>query len=282
MRLVVKDTITDHVPMWSAAIAYYGLLSLFPLILAAAAIAAYFMEPEWAVDQVTSLLGEFMPDGDDFVQRTVKEAMEMRGAIGLVSIGILIWTGSRVFSVLTIALNIVYNIRDRYTLWQRLGVEFLITLSVGAVFAISLFSNFILGFIVRATEWLPLGEGQMAAAIRIVVPALLLFASFTLIYRFVPRGKQRWKAAMVGAVIASLAVLLARELFFWFLQNFGEYNLIYGSLAIVIVLLIWAWLGAFITLFGGEVASHYEQIVLEGKSFEEVEEAHEKRKGAPE
>lgn len=59
--LAAKDFFIDSGPQWAAAVAYYTLLSLFPLLLAVVSVAAFFVDPQWAVDQITSLLGQALP-----------------------------------------------------------------------------------------------------------------------------------------------------------------------------------------------------------------------------
>lgn len=74
--------------------------------------------------------------------------------------------------------------------------------------------------------------------------------------------------------MATLLFVLARPLFVSYLRRFANYNLIYGSLAIVIIMVFWAWIVALILLFGGETASHTQAMVIEGQPKEEVERRH--------
>jgi membrane protein len=87
----------------------------------------------------------------------------------------------------------------------------------------------------------------------------------------VPRYRTDWRAAAAGAVLAALLILVARPVFLTYVWQFASYNLIYGSLAIVIILIIWAWIVAGITIFGGEVVSHIQTIMLEREPAEDAE-----------
>jgi membrane protein len=272
-----KDLITDNAPQWAAAISYYSLLSLFPLLLAAVSGAAYFVDSHWAVQKATDLLDEFVPQGGDLVREIVFGVIEARGPAGFLSFVVLLWTGSRVFGVLIRALNIIYDVDQPPGFWNRLLLELGMTLSVGLLFVLSLTSGFTLDLLWRLLQVLPSGRDSTLGFIKWLVPALLIFTTFFLIYRLIPRGRQDRRAALVGAGTALVLFLLARHFFLSYVEQFAKYNLVYGSLAIVIAFLVWAWLVAFITLFGGELASHYQMIVLERQSPTEVGRRHEER-----
>ncbi len=273
----VKDLVTDHMPQWAAAISYFGLLSIFPLLLAGVSLAAYFVEPQWALQQVTNVMGKAMPRGEGLVEDIIKGAIEERGSTSLISIAAWLWTGSRVFGVLTMALNIAYDVDEAYSYWKRLAVELLMTLSVGVLFLLALSSGFVLGLLWDVVQFLPAQGGATFELLKVLVPTLLLAGVFFLIYWLVPHGKRHWKSALPAAVVATLLFLLAQPLFYQYIERFSNHNLIYGSLGIVIILMIWAWLLALITLFGGELASHIQFMVFEGKSAEEVGELHKSR-----
>jgi membrane protein len=268
----VKDYYHDQGPKWAAAIAYYSLLSAFPLMLAAASIAAYFVDPQWAVEQLTQILNQFLPQASVRVEGIVEGAVEARATVGVLSFAGLLWTGTRVFGAVTVALNIAAGVQDHYGPIKRFGVEILMLLTLGVIFVLAFAGQLTIGFL-----WELLGRetGTLAhAIINEVLPITLLFVAFFLSYRFVPRRRQDWRAALVGASVAVLLFLLARSLFLYYVQRLGDYNVIYGSLGIAVVLLLWAWLVANILILGGEVAAHTQEMLIEGKPAEEVERGH--------
>lgn len=275
--LSIKDMFTDSAPQWAAAVAYYSLLSIFPLLLAAAALASLFVEPEWTITRATRLLGAFIPQGEGRIEELVREALAARGGVGLLSTAALLWSGSRVFGVLTKALNIAYDYDETYGFFKRLLVEVAMLLTAGLVFILALASGPLLGFLGDVLRILPAGQGPLTWLIRESVPALLLFTAFTLFYRLVPRGNPAWRAAGAAAAAATLLFLVAQPVFLGYVTRFGRYNLIYGSLAIVIVLVLWAYVVALIALFGGELAAHIQRMLIEGQPMREVERRHRAR-----
>ncbi len=273
----VKDLVTDSGPQWAAAVAYYSLLSAFPLLLAAVSLAAYFVDPNRAVDQATRLLGEFLPEGEEQIATIVKEAVEASGQVSLLSLAALLWTGSRVFGVLTRALNVAFDVDEQYGFFKRLLVEAVMMLTIGVVFVLALASGLLVDLLWRVLQVLPAGRGLVFELVQEAIRVALLLASFFLIYRFVPRGRRDSRAALAGAVVATLLFLAARPLFIGYVQQFGRHNVVYGSLAVAIILVLWAWLVALITLFGGELAGHVRTMLIEGQTPEEVERAHQER-----
>lgn len=262
----VKDFFQDNGPEWGAAIAYYSLLSIFPLLLAAAAIAAFFVDPKWAVDQATRLLASFVPQGEAEIGQIVNDAIDARGSVSILSIGALLWSGSRVFGAITKALNIAFDVEDRYGFFQRTLVELAMVATIGVLFVVALASRFVVALMANFLKVFPTGRDVFIPILLEAVPGVLLLLAFFLVYRFVPTRSPDWPAALVGAVLATAVFLLARPLFLGYVDTFANYNLIYGSLAIVIVGVIWAWVSSMILLLGGEVVSHIQRLWLDAKA----------------
>lgn len=107
LRQTAKGLLAGNAAEWAAAIAYYGLLSALPFLLAATSLAAAVVDGGWAVEQATGVLAGFLPEGGEQVERIVRGAVESRGRIGLLSTLALVWTGGRAFAALTLALNAI-------------------------------------------------------------------------------------------------------------------------------------------------------------------------------
>lgn len=279
-RLVMqsaKDFVNDNAPQWAAAIAYYGLLSLFPLLLAATAIAAYFVDPQWAIQQGSSLMKELLPDSAEYIRQIVESAIQTRGRIGLFSLLLLIWSGSRVFGVVTKALNIAYDVSEPYGFFKRTLVELLMTFTIGVLLVMAIGSRVVIGFIGSLVDLPFIPQGILYRVLGYAVPAALLLISMFLVYAYVPRKRVNGWAALVGSVLFTVLFLVAQPLFSGYIRTFANYNLVYGPLAIVVILVLWAWITANFLLFGGEVVSHIQAMLVEKKSAEEVESRHKQR-----
>ena len=251
----------DDGTLWAAAIAYYSLLSAVPLLLALASIASFFIELEWAIEQATTLLGAYVPQGTTRIRVLVLQAFAERESVGLVSVLVFFWSGSRVFGALTRALNNAFNVEDSYSLLTRTMLELGMALTIGLFFIAALVSNVVLNLLVGVFRILPDGQEQATILASEGLSAVLLLFAFFLIYKVVPRRSvSRW-AALAGSVTATALFILARPLFLGYVDQLANYSEIYGQLAIVIVLVFWAWISAVILLYGGEVTAEVEEML---------------------
>lgn len=272
-----SDMFVDRFPQWAAAVAFQALLSLFPFLIAGASIAGAFVEPEWAVSEAHRLLADVLPEAAEFVEDTVREAIDMRAGAGALSMVFLLWTGSQVFNSLTVALNVAYDVEERYGFFKLMAIQLLMTVTVGLFFVGAILANLLLDVLWNLLGVAPEERGLLFAVLDTLFPAALLWLAFFLVYRFVPRVRQDWRSAAGGALVATVLFLVARPLFVTYVQEFATYNLIYGSVGIVVLLLLWVWIAALITLFGGELASHIQMRVFDGLGDEEIRRRHERR-----
>ena len=268
----LKDSFADNATQWAAAIAYYSFLSLFPLLLAAVSLSAYFVSPDWAIGKAIVLLREFVPEGDAAVQRIIRDAVhDAHPYAGIVSLLLLLVLGSRAFGALSRALNIAYEGEQTDSLARRIVIEIGMMTAVGVLFVCTLFSHYLLLFLSNAVRLLPGETGTTFTVMAQLIRVLLMLSAFYLIYRFVPRKRLNWKSIVLGAVVATSLLVAARPLFYGYVQNLASYNLMYGGIAIAVVLLVWGWVAAFITILSGEMASHFQTMVLEGAGAKAVD-----------
>jgi membrane protein len=267
VRQAVKDFFRDDAPQWAAAIAYYALLSIFPLLLAVVSIAAYFVQPDWAIERATRLLGEYVPSGTLQIEQVVRDAIDQRSTVSVLSAVALIWAGTRVFAVMTKALNVAYDVNEFHGYWRRAAVQVVTFLTLGLFFIVALVSEFVLNWM-----WMALQMPEVPRwLLRAVAPGVLLVVALFLILHFMPKRRVDWRATLAGAVLTSGMFYAARQLFEGYVERFANYSLVYGSLAIVITLIVWAWVLAMLLLLGGKVVSHIQSIWIEGIPPEEVE-----------
>ena len=272
-----KDFVNDNGPQWAAAIAYYSLLSIFPLLLAAVAIAAYFVDPQWAIRQGARLIGNFLPGSTQLIRQVIQDTIQARGGVGVFSILVLIWSGSRVFGVITKALNIAYDVNEPYGFLKRTLVELLMTFTIGILFVLALGSRLLLSFLEGVIRIPLFQQHAFYQLLGYAIPAVLLLVNLFLTYQYVPRRRVESWAALIGSFLFTTLFLIAQPLFTGYIGTFANYNLVYGPLAIVITLVLWTWITANLLLFGGELVSHIQDMVVEEKSESEVDKHHKRR-----
>jgi membrane protein len=246
-------------PSWAAAIAYYSLLSLFPLLIGIASMAAVFVDPDWAVTEATRLLGEYLPRGSGVIERIMGETLGAARSTGWIFSLPLFWTGSLVFNAIAKALNAATEATDHYGYFKRTVVRAAMLLALLGMFAIALLGPVLLRVLRVTLNFLPLVGEFLFGVIVNTLPGTFLLCGLALAYRFVPAKSPRTGAAIFGAFIATLLFLGAKPVFLGYVKHLARYNVIYGSIAGLIVLQIWSWVVAMIALYGGHVSARYDR-----------------------
>jgi membrane protein len=272
----VRDMLVDSGAQWAAALAYYTLLSAFPLMLVLGTVLTFFVDSSWAVERITSLLGDFVPE-EGKIEDAVNQAIASRGQVGLIAFIGLIWGGTRVFGTLTRAMNVAFDADAPYGFFQRLLIETLMLLTIGGFFVLALASGALFDVLWQAPDEVPGSTRTLVVGAEWLLQFVLLLVAFFLIYRFVPNAKQDWRSALAGSAVATVLFIIASTVFQYYVARFGQYNVVYGSLTVVIIILIWIWFSSIIIIYGGEVAAHVQAMVFEGKSAEQVGNEHAER-----
>jgi membrane protein len=184
-----------------------------------------------------------------------------KGAVGIaavVSILLALWGGAAAMKTLMNALNIIYHEEEDRGYFKLTAVALALTLGFILIGAISI------GLIVALPPILAqigLGDAGRTAASLGRWPFLLVVALFGLavLYRYAPsREKPEWHWVSPGAIVATMLWVAGSALFAVYAQNFGNYNKTYGSLAAIVVLMLWLYISAFAVLLGAEVNSAAE------------------------
>ncbi|MEO6740943.1 MAG: YihY/virulence factor BrkB family protein, partial [Chthoniobacteraceae bacterium] len=244
------------------------------LLLVIGSVAAFFVDPQWAVKQATHYLGELLPRGPLAIDRIVAQTLTTARGGGLFSILPLIWTGALVFGTVTQALNIIFDAGDEFHFWKHLRVRFAMLLVLGGMFLVALASQIVLQVLRWTFGILPFGQETLFQLVVTALPPAFVLAAFFSAYRFVPGRRPHWRAGLAGASLATLLFATGKPIFLGYLHWLGRYNVIYGSLAGIIVVVLWAWIVAMIGLFGAQVAAHTQAVFIEGRPIEEVERRH--------
>ncbi len=269
-----KDLGKDNASQWAAAISFYALLSIFPLLLAIVSIAAFFVNPNAVVRFISSQLSGFFPFSIQRVSGIIQSIIQARGTASAISIVVFLWTGSRVFSTLTQALNIAFDSDETYGFLKRNLMDLEMIVTLGGLLVLAFLSRALTVFLVQALGLFPGLQATALNAIAWTISALLILAVLYLTYEYVPRRDVSKGMALLGALVATVLIMGGRPIFNYFVTNFGNYNLVYGSLAILIVSLVWVYLVALFVLVGGEIASHAQEVFIAGKSVEQVRAEH--------
>ncbi|MBW4709526.1 YihY/virulence factor BrkB family protein [Roseobacter sp. YSTF-M11] len=259
----VKDEIAaDRVGLIAAGVAFYGLLALFPAITALVAISGLLIEPSQIVDQLERLSG-LMPE--EVIQIVTRQATEVAGSreggLGLAAFaGVLIalYSASKGMASLIEGINVAYDENEERGFIKLKLVTLALTLFLMIGLLVALMATLGLPAVLALLEFGPVFEVLMTAGLWIGLFGLTVFG-LSVLYRYAPsRDAPGWKWASPGAIIACLIWVIASAGFAFYVGNFGSYNESFGTLAGVIVLLMWFWISAFIILLGAELNAEME------------------------
>lgn len=262
-----KNLYFAHGAEWAAALAYYSLLSVFPGALLGVTVASIFVDQAWALEQIVGAVGRLLPAVSSTIAHDVSEAIAERGQVGLLAIVFLAWTGSRVFSTLTRALDQALGRATRHeSLLRSLAREIVLLGLTGVVLLVGTFAGLALDLAARALPF----RTQISVTIATALARTLLFGgALFLVYSFIPYPRPPFRAAAPGALAATGLLVVAMPLFSTYVTKLGQYNLVYGPVAIVIVVLVWFWVASALVLFGAHVAAVLEGIPTEGAPVRE-------------
>ena len=265
--IVMKKTIlelygkyqNDGVSESAAQLTYYLILSFFPFIIVLLQIVRF--TPLGDLNVVDGLLVGLPLQTQELLTGIIKDIVSSSGAT-LLSVSVVgaIWSASNGLMSLIKAVNRAYDLSESRPYWKlkllsilmTLGLilVILLTLSI-SVFEALLFNNFIL-------VYFPNSE-LIFTIVQSIVVLVSIILILTLLYKFSPSIKKNvnvtFKQSMPGGIFATVAILISTKVFSIYVDNFGNYSKVYGSIGGIIVLLIWLYLTSIIIVLGAELNS---------------------------
>lgn len=266
-RETFKEWQEDNASRIAAALAYYAVFSISPLLVIAIAIAGTFFGQQTAQDQITEQLTALV--GKDGVQPVLMaldniSQPEIRGVASLISVGVLLLGASGFFAQLQDALNTVWKVKPQpgQGIWifiRKRVSSFLMVLAIGLLLILSLILSAVVSTLSKyQTDYLP-GWAILWENLDFIVSLGLMTFIFGLMFKYVPDAKIAWKDVFVGSVITALLFLFGKFLLGVYLSK-GSLGSAYGAAGSLIVLLAWIYYSAQIILFGAEFTQVYTRI----------------------
>ena len=254
----------DKASRIAAALAYYTVFSISPLLVIAIAIAGAFFGEQTAQAQITAQLTELV--GQDGVKPILLALNNMsqpkiRGIASWISIGVLILGASGIFAQLQDALNTVWNVKPQpgqgiLPFIRKRIASFLMVLAICVLLMGSLVLSGIVSTLRRyQTDILP-GSTMLWKHLDFFVSLGLMTFLFGLMFKYVPDIKIAWKDVLVGSVITALLFLFGKFLLGMYLSK-GSLGSAYGAAGSLIVFLAWVYYSAQIVLLGAEFTQVY-------------------------
>lgn len=246
----------------AAAIAFYAIFSLIPLLLLTLLTAGYiFSSSSHIQDEIATTIRTIHPFfSEDLLNNLVnlKEKNRLIGGIGSIS---LIWLSAMIFSALENSLNMIFRARNHRNMIQSKLLAFAMIplgwlvaiISVGVSYAAAIIQKQAL-----ITDNIIISRSY-AAASRYFLPYLLTIIFVALLYKIIPKIRLSTRGVLGGAIIFATLLQAARFVFAWYTINFSHYDVIFGTMEAVVMLVIWVFYMAIMLLFCAELISSYER-----------------------
>jgi membrane protein len=258
VRLVNSNDITH-----AAAIAYYALLSLFPFLLLVISMLGSITADDADRLAVLSFVFRYFPTQFEFVNTQLDAFRQTRVQLGVAGGLALIWASLGVFGAVTSAVNDAWGVEKQRSFLRHRMVSFLMLVAGGGVMILGLL---LVGAVqVAQASWF----GIMLARFRWLEnlqtltftysATILLILAVGLVFYFIPNAKTRFRDVWVGAVLTGILWRIAFDGFSWYIGRSGL-NFIHGSIAAVVVFLLWVYVSSVILMYGVEFTAAYARL----------------------
>ena len=265
LKRTVLEFKEDNVTDWAAALTYYGVLAIFPAILALVSILG-LMGPSTTQPLIDNLGKVARGPAKDIVTAAIENLQRSQGAAGVlfvVGLAAALWSASGYVAAFMRASNAIYDVEEGRPFWKKGPVRLGVTLVLLLLLAISALAVVLTGGLADQVGRL-LGIGSTVVTVCDIAkwPVLVVIVSlmFAILYWASPNVKQpgfRWISP--GGLVAVLLWIVASAAFAFYVANFGSYNKTYGALGGVIIFLVWLWISNIAVLLGAEFNAELER-----------------------
>ena len=279
----VSEFLDDHCAQLAASMSYYVFFSLFPLAILVVSIAGVLLTDDGLREEVINGLFDLLPlqsgAGRENLEELIEPIASGRSAVGVISVLGLIWAATGMMSALRFSLDTAWDLEFRRPFVRGKLVDLGLVLGVGGLLTVSIGATAVLQVGRDVSESVADSLGPFGAeatglfrVIAVVLPFLLTWATFTIIYKVVPSVTTRIRDVIAGALVGALLFEALKHGFAFYLRNFSNYDAIYGSLGAAIALLFFVYLAACVLLFGAEIAAEWPRVMYGHYDEEEEQE----------
>ncbi|MCS4487295.1 YihY/virulence factor BrkB family protein [Staphylococcus americanisciuri] len=256
----------------AAQLAYYFMLSLFPMLIFVLSLVPVFnIDRQTLIDQIS----ENAPaDAASIITSIIDDIMgNASGSILSIGLILALWTASNGMTAMMNAFNVAYDVEDSRNFIVSKALAVLFTLALGITLPITMVL-FTFGEQIGNLLFGSLGLDDQVrwifSLLRTALPVIAIFIVFTLLYTAAPNVKIKLKSVLPGSLFATIVWIVGTLGFGYYVSNFGNYSKTYGSIGGVIVLMLWLYITGFILIIGAEInAIVHQRKVVKGKTPEE-------------
>ncbi|MDQ2731284.1 MAG: YihY/virulence factor BrkB family protein [Armatimonadota bacterium] len=283
LKQIWGDFTKQHGDLAAAAVAVFGLLSLVPIMLLAVSVFTLYEAHKSGLHGVSpsdAAWNHLRPQLEQFVGgstskavagekeenlllSTVQGMLHKSSSAGIIGLVGLVWSGSRIFNIITETFDEAWLItqgrnfikQNLVSLAMLLGMGTIFIASLGAAAAAKYFQHLFEGMLPESVA------GMLGPAVSIALNILTSIALFVVMYKWAPNRKVDWKPALFGGVIGGTLWAIFQQLFRFYVSHYSSYNKAYGTMAGIVILILWAYYSAYILILGCVASAVYSERV---------------------
>jgi membrane protein len=267
LKRTVAEFRDDNLTDWAAALTYYGVMSLFPMLLVFVALVGLLGQYPRTSDALLRIINDIGPSSAvDTFRKPIEGVVRQKGGAGaLLGVGLLgsLWSASGYVGAFMRASNAIYEVEEGRPFWKLRPLQVAVTVALVALLALVALAVVLTGSISRAVAG-TLGLGDTAVSVfnlaKWPLIALVLFTVVSVLYYVAPNVRLwRFNPLSPGAILGVAAWVAASAGLGFYASHFGSYQKTYGTLAGAIIFLLWVWVSNLALLLGAELNAELER-----------------------
>ncbi len=265
VRDILRDTVKNYESNGdtnqAAAISLYAILSIIPLFILTVLVAGKFFGTYPNIQQeILEGIRELHPYFSEDLLDQLGRIDEKKNVLGWVGIITLIWFSSMIFSAIETAFNLIFRAKSYR---NYIPSKLLAIAMIPMMWAVGIASVGVTSVTAILAQQPTIFKGEILIIhsffFRYALPYLITVLFFTIVYKVIPPVRISWWSALIGSAIFSVLMEMAKHFFGWYVSHYTSYNVIFGSLQTVVILVIWVFYMALILLFCAEIISSYQR-----------------------
>ncbi|WP_034623434.1 YihY/virulence factor BrkB family protein [Cellulomonas sp. URHE0023] len=266
LRTTLREFLDDQCTDVAAALTYYAVLAIAPALLAVVSVLGLVSDPAQAINRILDIVGDVGPKSAVETIEPILTRLTEAPAAGVtfvVGLVVALWSASGYVAAFSRGMNRVYDIDEGRPIWKLRPVLLAVTIGLVLVAVAVVAAAVLSGGVARSIGSI-VGLSDTAVTVWDIVKwpvvVLLVVTAIALLYHWAPNVRQpkfRWLSP--GALVAVIVWVLASVALGVYVTTFGNYEKTYGSLAGVIVFLLWLWITNLALMFGAELDAELER-----------------------
>ena len=244
----------------AAGMAYYTLFSLFPLLIILVTIGTFFVDGTEAISEISQLVTSVFPVSQKLVEVNLSRILILRNSFGILGLVVFLWSGSNAFSMMVHHITSAWPKTEQRSFFEKrlFGLAMVVILIL--LLFVLMISSTVLSILVRNSDTIP-GLNLLFNSWLWNVGAKVMywavpFIFFYSLYRIIPMGRVPIRAAGFSALGITITWRIASNIFQWYLgSGLARYEVIFGSISAIVVLLLWIYISSLILFFGAHLCA---------------------------